>query len=108
MVSRSSSALYKRTTKTPQEIGRELGVQYLLTGTVRWVKDGGQQRVQVSPELVQVSTASTRWQEPFDASLTDVFQVQADVATRVAQALGVALGSGDRERLVWTVYLRPA
>ena len=97
---RASSAQYQRTTKSPQEIGRELGVQYLLTGTVRWVKDSaGQGRVQVSPELVQVATASTKWQEPFDASLTDVFQVQAEVATRVAQALGVALGSGERERL---------
>jgi eukaryotic-like serine/threonine-protein kinase len=97
---RASSAQYKRTTKTPEQIGRELGVQYLLTGTVRWQKSAaGQGRVQVSPELVQVATASTRWQQPFDASLTDVFQVQADVATRVAQALGVALGSGERERL---------
>jgi serine/threonine-protein kinase len=100
VAARASSAQYKRTSKSPQEIGRELGVQYLLTGTVRWEKDGvGQGRVQVSPELVQVSTASTKWQEPFDAALTDVFQVQADVATRVAQALGVALGSGERERL---------
>jgi len=100
VAARASSAQYKRTTKSPQQIGRELGVQYLLTGTVRWVKDAaGQGRVQVSPELVQVATASTKWQEPFDASLTDVFRVQADVATRVAQALGVALGSGERERL---------
>ena len=100
VVARASSAQYKRTAKSPQQIGRELGVQYLLTGTVRWVKGAaGQGRVQVSPELVQVATASTRWQEPFDASLTDVFRMQADVATRVAQALGVALGSGERERL---------
>ncbi|MDQ3136761.1 MAG: tetratricopeptide repeat protein, partial [Gemmatimonadota bacterium] len=100
VAARASSGQYKRTAKSPQQIGRELGVQYLLTGTVRWLKGApGQGRVQVSPELVQVSTASTKWQEPFDASLTDVFQVQADVATRVAQALGVALGSGERERL---------
>jgi tetratricopeptide (TPR) repeat protein len=58
--------------------------------------------VLVSPELVEVSPGSaprTRWQEPFDASLTDVFQVQADVATRVAQALGATLGSGERKAL---------
>jgi len=55
--------------------------------------------VRVSPELVQVSTASTKWQAPFEASLTDVFGVQADVATRVAEALGLALGAGERERL---------
>ncbi|MDQ3208736.1 MAG: hypothetical protein M3Q37_09040 [Gemmatimonadota bacterium] len=100
VTARSSSSQYKHTAKSPQQIGRELGVQYLLTGTVRWAKGvGGQSRVQVSPELVQVSTASTNWQEPFDAALTDVFQVQADVAARVAEALGVALGAEERERL---------
>ena len=100
VTARTSSGQYKQTTKSPQQIGRELGVDYLLTGTVRWEKDtGGQSRVRVSPELVQVSTASTKWQAPFDAPLTDVFQVQADVAARVAEALGVALGAGERERL---------
>ena len=40
VIARSSSGQYKKTTKTPQEIGRELGVDYLLTGTVRWEKGG--------------------------------------------------------------------
>ena len=75
-------------------------MQYILVGKVRWEKGaGGQSRVRVSPELVQTSTASTRWQQPFDAGLTDVFQVQADVASRVAQALDVALGAGEKEAL---------
>jgi serine/threonine protein kinase/tetratricopeptide (TPR) repeat protein len=96
----NSSSQYKKTAKTPQQIGQELGVQYLLVGKVRWEKvAGGQSRVRVSPELVQTSTASTRWQQPFDASLTDVFQVQADVASRVAQALDVALGTGEKQAL---------
>ena len=96
----NSSSQYKATNKTPQQIGQELGVQYLLIGKVRWDKPaGGQSRVRVSPELVQVATASTKWEQPFDAALTDVFQVQADVAARVAQALNVALGAGEREAL---------
>jgi serine/threonine protein kinase/tetratricopeptide (TPR) repeat protein len=96
----NSSSQYKKTAKTPQQIGQELGVQYLLVGKVRWEKiAGGQSRVRVSPELVQTSTASTRWQQPFDAALTDVFQVQADVASRVAQALDVALGTGEKQTL---------
>ncbi|HKU60111.1 MAG TPA: protein kinase [Gemmatimonadales bacterium] len=99
VTARSSSSQYKGTSKTPAEIGRELGVDYLLTGTVRWEKGANGSRVRVSPELIQVSTGSTRWQEPFDAALTDVFQVQADVAGRVAQALNLALGAGERERL---------
>jgi len=96
----TSSGQYKHTTKSPQQIGQELGVHFLLVGKVRWQKAGGaQSRVEVSPELVQTTTASTKWQEPFDAALTDVFQVQADIAGRVAQALDVALGAGERERL---------
>jgi TolB-like protein len=87
VTARSSSSQYKQTTKSSQQIGRELGVEYILTGTVRWAKGaGGQSRVQVSPELVQVATASTKWQQPFDAALTDVFQVQADIAGRVAES----------------------
>jgi serine/threonine-protein kinase len=95
----ASSAQYKRTAKSPQEIGRELGVDYLLTGKVRWEKTEAGSRVRVSPELIQVATASTRWQQPFDASLTDVFQVQAEVASRVAAALDVALESSARSSL---------
>jgi TolB-like protein/Tfp pilus assembly protein PilF len=101
VIARTSSVQYKQTTKSPQQIGRELGVQYLLTGTVRWEKakpSGGTSRVRVSPELVQVSTAAARWQAPFEAPLTDVFQVQGQIAGRVAGALGVALGAGERER----------
>ncbi len=75
---------------------RELGVDYLLTGTVRWEKAAGSSHVRVSPELIQVSTGSTKWQQPFDATLTDVFKVQADVAGQVAQALDVALGMAQR------------
>jgi serine/threonine-protein kinase len=96
----SSSSQYKKTTKSPQQIGQELGVQYLLVGTVRWQKDAsGASRVRVSPELVEVGTASTRWQQPFDAALTDVFQVQTNLAGQVAQALDVALDASARARL---------
>jgi serine/threonine-protein kinase len=100
VVARASSNQYKHTTKSPRQIGKELGVDYLLTGTVRWERSTGRRSlVRVSPELVQVSTASTKWQTPFEAPLTDVFRVQADVASRVAEALGLALGTTERERL---------
>jgi serine/threonine protein kinase/tetratricopeptide (TPR) repeat protein len=99
VIARSSSGQYKKTTKTPQEIGRELGVDYLLTGTVRWEKAAAGNRVRVSPELIQVGTSATTWQQPFDASITDVFQVQADIAGRVAEALDVALGAPQKKTL---------
>src|SRR5262249_53679895 len=76
---------------------------YILTATVRWQQlPGGQVTVHVSPELVQVrggSAPTTRWQQSFDAQLTNVFQVQADIASRVAQALDVTLGATAQQRL---------
>ena len=100
VIARSSSNVYKQTSKSPSQIGRELGVQYLLTGTVRWDKTGaGPSRVQVDPELVQVATSSARWQQPFDATISDVFQVQSDIASRVAQALDLALGETERRTI---------
>ncbi len=103
VIAGSSAGQYKRSTKSPQQIAQELGVQYLLIGKIRWEKGaGGQSRVRVSPELVQVAGGgppTTKWQQPFDASLTDVFQVQADIAGRVAQALDVALGAQVQQQL---------
>ena len=100
VIGSNSSAQYKGTTKTAQEIGRELGVEYLLVGKVRWQKgSSGASRVQVSPELIDVRTADAKWQQPFDAALTDVFQVQADIAGRVAQALDVAIGTRQQQAL---------
>jgi serine/threonine-protein kinase len=96
VTARSSSNEYKKTTRSPQEIGRELGVDYLLTGTVRWEKSDGANHVRVSPELIQVSTGSTKWQEPFDAALTDVFEVQGEMAGQVARALDLALATPQR------------
>jgi TolB-like protein/thioredoxin-like negative regulator of GroEL len=99
VISRGSSVQYKDSPKSPKEIGAELGTTYLLTGTVRWQKSGGGNRVQVSPELIDVRDGTTRWQQPFDASLSDIFQMQGDIAGRVAQALDVALGTEERGRL---------
>ncbi len=103
VIAGTSAAEYKRSNKPTFQIAQELGVQYLLMGKIRWEKRaGGESRVRVSPELIQVSSGSaptTKWQQPFEASLTDVFQVQADVAARVAQALNLALAAGTERQL---------
>jgi serine/threonine-protein kinase len=100
IIARGSSNQYRGTAKSPQEIGRELGVEYLLMATVRWEKLGGEiNRVLVTPELVHVATATTAWQRPFDASLTEVFQVQSEIAGRVAQALDLQLTDSAQRQL---------
>ena len=103
VIARGSSLEYRRTTKRPTEIARELGADYLLTGTVRWEKSGGASRVRVIPELVDArpgQAAHARWGEQFDAAMTDVFQVQGDIATKVADALGVALADSTQRELI--------
>ena len=103
VIASGSSNQYRHTSKTPQQIARELGADYLLTATVQWEKlPNGGSRVRVSPELVDVTPGHaprTKWQQPFDASITDVFQVQADIAGQVASALDVALGARQKETL---------
>ncbi|MGE5716521.1 MAG: protein kinase domain-containing protein [Acidobacteriota bacterium] len=100
VIARTSSNGYRKTAKKPQEIGKELDAEYLLTGTVRFAADvSGSRRVQVSPELVVASSAASKWTQPFDATLTDVFRVQGEIATKVTEALDVALSSGTKKGL---------
>ncbi len=104
VIARASSVQYRGTSKSPAEIARELGVRYLLTGTVRWAKTAeGASRVQVSPELVEVEpdgSAASRWAQPFDAEMADVFRVQGEIAGKVAEAMRLTLGVADQARLV--------
>ncbi len=103
VIARGSSLQFRHTSASPDSVARVLGVRYLLMGTVRWAKaKDGSSRVEVSPELVEVrpgAPPASRWQQPFDAALTDVFQVQADIAARVAQALDLALTRPAQQQL---------
>ncbi len=101
VIARSSSSRYRGDDKSPQDIAQDLDVQYLLTGTVRWEKRPGQaSRVRVSPELVDARTGTTRWQKSFDAALTDVFEIQGQIAGEVVDALNLALAAPARRGLV--------
>ena len=100
VISRTSADQYRGTTKSLRQIARELGVQYVLEGSVRWERAGsGRGRVRVTPQLIRVSDDSHLWAEPLDADVTDVFQVQGTIAERVAGALDVALHEPVRHAL---------
>jgi serine/threonine-protein kinase len=104
VIARASSNQYRQTRKLPQQIARELGVRYLVTGTVRSVPAaaGRRARIRVQPELVEVrggATPVSRWEQPFDAELADVFQLQADLAQRIAEGLHVEFGGAEQARL---------
>ncbi|MFL5619132.1 MAG: protein kinase domain-containing protein [Gemmatimonadaceae bacterium] len=105
VIARSSSNQYRATTKPLQDVARELGVRYLLTGTVRSesAAAGKPARVRVTPELVEITAGTTapasRWTNTLDATMADVFAMQADIASRVVGAMNVALAGGTRTYL---------
>ena len=100
VVARSSAGKYRKTTKSVKQIGDELGVDYLLEGSVRWEKSpNGTSRVRVSPQLVRVSDAEQVWTDTFDKVLASVFDVQTQVAQGVTDALNITLGDAVRHTM---------
>ena len=100
VIGRQSAKGYVGSTKTPQEIANELGVKYILTGTVRWDQSqDGKVLVRVSPALLRSDDATQVWAEAYQTVLSGMFEVQGKVATQVANALNVTLLSPEREAL---------
>jgi TolB-like protein len=100
VISRTSAMLYKNTTKTPEEIGNELRVGYILEGTVQRERPGDPtSRVRFTPQLVDVSANAHLWAHPFDEDMTEVFRVQSDIAEQVASALQVTVLGFEREAM---------
>jgi TolB-like protein/tetratricopeptide (TPR) repeat protein len=99
VTARASTSQYKKSTKALRDIGRELEVEYLLTGTVRWSKENNVSRVRVTPELIEVANGTNKWSQPYDTVISNVFDVQAGIATRVADALDVALAAPMQLRI---------
>jgi eukaryotic-like serine/threonine-protein kinase len=100
VVSRTSARNYRATKLSLREVGRELGADYLLEGTVQWVRSPtAQGRVRVRPRLVRVRDDTQLWADAFDGDLTDVFALEGTIGERVAAALDVALPGGERAGL---------
>ena len=100
VIGRQSSKAYANTTKPAQQIGKELGATYLLTGTVRWDRSRpGHKLVKITPVLQRASTGVQVWSEPYQGEATGVFDIQAKVAESVAQAMRVKLSGTEKEAL---------
>lgn len=101
VIARQSAIQYKKTTKTPREIAAELGVQYILAGTVRWESaPGTPSRIRVSPTLIRVVDGRQLWAEQYDTVLGGVFAVQSALAERVVRALDITVTEPERQALV--------
>ena len=87
VISRTSSFKFKGTGKSVREIASALGVAYVLEGSVR--KSGD--RFRVSAQLIDARTDTEVWSESYDRAMTDVFQTQDEIASRVVGALSLRL-----------------
>jgi len=97
VVSRSASQQYARGNRTPKEIGKDLGVGYLLEGRVLWARaPDGQSRVRITPRLVRAADGTNVWSEVYDRVLVDTFEVQSDIARQVAEHLHVSLQKSEQ------------
>ncbi len=92
VISRTSAVSYAGTAKTIRQIGSELGVDYILEGTVRWAPAStGASRVRITPQLIRVSDDTHLWSEPYDRVIEDIFDIQLDIAQNVVEQLGLAI-----------------
>ncbi len=97
VISRKSAIYYANTDKTMKQIGKELGVQYILEGTVRWATTGdGVEKVRITPTLIRVSDDTHIWVDNYDREITDIFKIQSEIAQKVVEQLGLTLLEGEQ------------
>src|SRR5215831_13975235 len=92
---RHASFLYKGKAVKPEQVSRELGVRYVLEGSVRKVSN----RVRISAQLVDATSGYHRWAERYDRNLQDIFAVQDEITNQIVTALAVQLTEGEHKRV---------
>ena len=85
VISRNTAFTYRSKPIDTKQIGRELGVRYVLEGSVR----GSGNRVRVSAQLIDAATDAHLWAERFDSDTVDLFALQNEITTRLANTLGI-------------------
>ena len=95
MIARHSTFSYKGQAFTLPQVARDLGVRYILEGSVRRAGN----RLRVSSQLIDSSSGHCLWAERYDRDLEDIFAVQGEVAQNVAEALQVVLQPDENERI---------
>jgi len=100
VISRSSARQYKENRPPVQQIGEELGVDFVLEGTVRWERsDDGSSRIRVTPQLIRVADDTSVWSDRYDRELEQIFEVQSEIAETVTEAVGVTLVDSERQAI---------
>jgi adenylate cyclase len=96
VIARNSSFTYKGKAVDVRQVARELGVRYVLEGSVR----KGGHRVRITGQLIDAATGAHIWADRFDGSLDDIFELQERVASSVAGAIEPRLRQSEIERAV--------
>jgi len=96
VIARTSAMQYRSTDKSVRQVGRELGVSYLLEGSVRRARN----HVRIAAQLIQVGDETHLWAESYERKLGDILALQNNVAEAVVQEIKLKLGPRERERLV--------
>jgi adenylate cyclase len=106
VIARNSSFQYKGKSVDVRQIGRELGVRYVLEGSIR----RGGERVRITAQLIDAETGAHRWAERYDRDLQDVFAIQDEVARTIATILAAHVNKAEAERTllkppaIWQAY----
>ncbi|UCG50492.1 MAG: protein kinase [Candidatus Latescibacterota bacterium] len=95
VISRTSTMRYKNTDKNIAEIGEELGVGAILEGSVRRAGN----KVRVVSQLIDAGTDEHLWADTYDRELKDIFEIQSDVAEKIARALKATLTPQEKVRI---------
>ena len=99
VISTSSAEKLAKANKSIQEIGKELGVDYILNGSIRWAKSGkNESRVRITPQLIRVSDNTITWSDSYDKVLNDIFAVQNEIAQKVVDQLGGSIGNNQFQK----------
>jgi TolB-like protein/Tfp pilus assembly protein PilF len=102
VIARNSSFVYKGKPVDVKQVSRELGVRYLLEGSVR--KSGD--RVRITAQLIDATTGHHLWSERYDRELKDIFAVQDEITMEIITALQVELTEGEQMRMWASRYKR--
>ena len=94
VIARNSSFTYKGKAVDVKQVSRELGVRYVVEGSVRKASD----RVRITAQLIDATTGSHIWAERYDRKLEDIFAIQDEITTAIAGAMGVKLALTEEER----------
>ncbi len=111
VIARNSAFTYKGKPVKVQQVARELGVRYVLEGSIQ--RAGG--RIRVNTQLIDASTGNHIWAERYDRELGDIFALQDEITETIATAIEPELGAVERERALrkppdnldaWSLYQR--